>query len=172
MRQASTLRLSGGLHLEFQSIQSVLSGGIAFYTPDAAIGHPEAESKSIFTLFDSRSAAEMADGKRFQCISYFQTPVKDLAPGSPVQIYGMHVGEVTDVKLIFNPQKDQPHVRVSFEIKPDLAFGPAAKSDVDAAKIMHDLAQKGMRAVLESNELVAGKQVISLEFSPRSEPVQ
>jgi paraquat-inducible protein B len=167
-----TVKLTGGLHLEFQSLQALLSGGISFFTPAASAEQPEAEARTIFPLYDTRQAADMADGRRFSCVSYFETNIKDLAAGSPVQIYGVYVGEVTSVKLVFDPQQNHSRIRVAFDLKPELAFGPAAGDDANTGKIMRDLVQKGMRATLESSDLVAGHELIALAFAPKSQPAE
>ena len=166
------VKLAGGLHLEFQSLQALLAGGITFYTPQDSHDQPQADAKTIFPIYDTRQAAEMADGKRFSCVSYFQANIKDLAPGSPVQIYGVYVGEVTGTKLIFDRQQNQSRIRVAFDIKPDRAFGPDAGDNDEIKKIMRDLLQKGMHATLESSDLVAGHEVLSLEFAPKSQPAE
>jgi paraquat-inducible protein B len=166
------VKLSGGLHIEFQSLQSLLSGGIAFGMPDKAVNEQQAEARTTFPLYNTKQEADMADGVRFHCVSYFQSAIKDLAPGSPVQIYGVYVGEVTDVKLVFDPEQNKSRIRVAFDIKPNLAFGAAADNNEDTVDIMHNLVQKGMRATLSSSDLVAGYQLLSLQFSPKSQPVE
>jgi paraquat-inducible protein B len=163
------VKVSGGIHIEFQSLQSIFAGGIAFDTPVSAEAEPQAEANASYTLFDTRQSAMLADGAGFNCVTYFRNPVKDLAPGSPVQIYGIYVGDVTDVKLVFDPQQDQSRIRVAFSINPNIAFGTVAGDADNVSRIMHDLVQKGMRANLQSSDIVLGHDVLSLQFTPKSE---
>ncbi|MGE3623551.1 MAG: intermembrane transport protein PqiB [Bdellovibrionales bacterium] len=163
-----TVKLAGGLHIEFQSLKSVFAGGIAFMMPPGDPDAPPASANSTFPLYDNRKAAELADGNVVPCVTNFETPIKDLAPGSPVQIYGMPVGEVTDVRLLVDPAQGKPKVRVAFNIQPDLAFGARPGDDTGATQILRHLVEKGMRVKLASSDLIGGQQVLSLQFVPQS----
>ena len=97
-------------------------------------------------------------------MTYVKNSIKDLAPGSPVQIFGIEVGEVTSVKLAIDPQKQGAVVRVAFEIEPERAFG--SDPSADAVSIIHQLVQNGMRVKMRSSELIVGQEILSLEFAP------
>jgi len=159
-----------GLHLETHSLRAVLAGGIAFYTPPEGQNEVPADADSIFTLFNTEAEAENSIHLvHVPYVAYFQSSVKDLTPGAPVMIYGLKVGEVTGVSLLFEPEKADPKVRVSFDIQPDLAFG---KDRPDAADALRKLAEQGMRVKMESSNLLTGQKMLVLEFSPGAEPVQ
>ena len=162
---------AGGVHVELQSLQSVLGGGVAFDTPVESIQAPQADSKAHFALYDDHKSAEAAAyGKRVPYVTYVQSSIKDLAAGSPVQIFGIQVGQVTDVKLSFDPATNEARVRVAFEIEPARAFGPS-ESDQNAG-VMQKLVQNGMRVKMESSDLIAGQEVLSLGFVPMTGPAQ
>ena len=159
---------AGGLSVELQSLQSVLSGGIAFDTPAEGLKAAQADSKTAFALYDDRRLADAAAfSQRIPCVTYIQSSIKDLAPGSPVQIFGIEVGEVTGVKLSLDPQNNAAKVRVAFEIEPQRVFG--SDPSADSNQIMHQLVQNGMRVKMESSDLIAGKEVLSLEFAPKTQ---
>ena len=156
-----------GLSIELQSLQTVLAGGIAFGTPVGAMKMEQADGKRVFSLYEDRRLAEAGSyGRPVACVTYMQSSVKDLAPGSAVQIFGIDVGEVTDVRLVVDPQ-GSAKVRVAFELEPERVFG--ADSGADAGQIIGQLVQNGMRVKMESSSLIAGTEVLSLEFAPKTE---
>lgn len=158
----------GGFHVQLQSLQAVLQGGIAFSTPFEVKDTSQASAKMNFTLYDNQKMADAADfTKPVDYVTYLQSTVKDLAPGSPVQIFGVPVGTVTSVKLIFDVQKAEPKVRVTFNVLPDRAFG-VIDPKADTGQVAHQLVQSGMRVRLESSEIVLGQEVLSLEFVPNA----
>ncbi len=161
----------GGVHLEMHSLQSVLGGGIEFETPKEGLKQPQADTKTSFTLYEDHKLADAAGySKRLPCVTYLKNPVKDLAVGSPVQIFGIDVGDVTNVKLVYDPQKQGPQVRVAFEIEPDRAFG--ADPSTDAESIIHQLVANGMRVKMGSSDLIMGQEVLSLEFAPKTQQAE
>jgi paraquat-inducible protein B len=158
---------SGGLHIEMQSLQSVLAGGIAFDTPVTGKDQRQADPQKAFTLYDDHKLAELSSfSKRIPCVTYVQSSVSDLAPGSPVQLFGMEVGEVTAVALQVT-EDNQARVRIAFDIEPERAFGAeTSAAPTEAVPTMRRLVQSGMRVKVESSELIAGQEILSLEFSP------
>lgn len=163
---------AGGLKIELQSLQSILAGGIAFDTPPDAHEAQSADDKAVFELYQNRATADAAIyDKRVSYASYFQSSIKDLAPGSPVQIFGIQVGSVTDIKLVFDKNQNDAKVRVAFDVQPQRAFGTkASDAGLDPVEITRQLVDKGMRVKLESSNLIAGQEVLALEFVPKTEP--
>ena len=159
-----------GLHAEVESLQSVLGGSIAFSTPPSAITNAQADQGHSFKLYPTQKQAEEATTSvSIPCVTYLEGAIKDLAPGSPVQIFGIQVGKVTGVKLSFDQPDNQPKVRVNFDFDPDLAFGPDAPHQNDATQIMQKLLQSGMRAAMKSTDLIVGQEIVSLEFVPEKD---
>jgi paraquat-inducible protein B len=163
---------AGGLHVELQSLQSALSGGVAFDTPVNSAKAAQADPKMTYTLYTDHKAADSAAfSTRVPCVTYVQNSIKDLGVGSPVQMFGIEVGEVTDVKLTLDPQNNDAKVRVAFEIEPERAFGNNdGETAPDTAQIMRQLVQNGMRVRMESSDLIAGQEILALEFTPKTQP--
>jgi paraquat-inducible protein B len=159
---------ANGLHLETHSLRAVLLGGLAFETPPEAQGDAVAPAKSVFTLYDNQQEALSSTfASHRSYVTYFQTSIKDLAPGSPVMIYGLSVGQVTSVKLIYDPQTNTPKVRVDFEVDPEKAFGPNEPGQsANAVQILRQLVEKGVRVKLDSSNLLIGQKILTLEFTP------
>ncbi len=163
-----------GLQLQVESLRALLLGGIAFDTPFAARTTPVVEAdKTIFPLYASRDAADEAGFKRrITGIAYFPGAVDGLARGAPVTLRGIRIGEVTSVRLEYDPQTDTIRVPVKFEIQPE-RIGDI--SDVEKRgpldNIRH-LVALGMRAQLQSVNLLTGQKAVSFDIVPDAPPAE
>lgn len=149
-----------GLHLTFQSLQSVLSGGIAFDAPaDATRGTPSADAKE-FALYDSESAANADFFERVPCVTYLETSLSGLVVGAPVQLRGVQLGIVTSERLVFD---DANHVvaRITFDLQPLRALEDKRHSAHDLATF---ILTQGMHVEVSSTNFVTGQKVLALEY--------
>ena len=162
-----------GLHVELASLQAILSGGIAFETPhirsNAAVSEPDAQ----FTLYDNKADADAAGfNRKIPFVTYFTSSVSGLSKGSPVEVFGIQIGTVTDVHLIMNDESTTVRARVTYDLQPDRVF-PSQQVDreSDASVVTNSLVRQGMRAVLESGNFLTGQKVISLALVPNAPAV-
>ena len=156
-----------GLHVELESFQAVLSGGVAFNTPEAGRGTPSAKQDASFELFPSEETANAAGYKqRIKTVMYFQSSTSGLANGSVVQIYGQQIGNVTDVRLELDPVNATARVRVAAEIQPERLSAMGGQSSDTPETVARRLVAHGMRAELTTTSYVTGSLAISLEFPP------
>ena len=159
----------GGLSVGGASLGSLLNSPVAFYTPDFLPG-AEVASGTHFQLYDSEAAAiAAADGPHLTYLTYFPGPVRGLAAGTPVQMKGVQVGHVRDVRLQYLPQTASLQTPVTIEIDPrqmslDLT-GVATREDVRQRTndALGRLVQKGMRATLSTSLILPGAGAVSLE---------
>jgi paraquat-inducible protein B len=155
---------SEGIQLQVESLRALLFGGIAFDTEEADAASPEAVENHEFPLFADRDMAKSASYTRAVAgVSYFSESVGGLAAGSDVTMHGMKVGEVTDVRLVPNPAKGVVAL-VRYKVQPERVVGIGQriyKTDEEAVAAMLD---KGLRARLESANLLTGQQVVALDF--------
>ena len=161
-----------GIHLELESIQAVLSGGVAFGTPEDSRDTESAKQDAEFNLFPSESAANAAGFKqRIPFVLYYQSSVAGLAPGAPVQLYGITVGNVTDVRLEFNPSTATARVRVAIEIQPE-RFDALSGTPQDTPLVVSQrLVDHGMRAQLVTLSYLTGQLAVSLDNQTDASPV-
>ena len=91
-----------GLKVQTQSMLSILIGGIAFETAATSV-LPAAEADTVFNLFGSRQEAFEAppNNLRHMC-STSRISVRGLSPGAPVEMRGIQIGEVADVRAQFD----------------------------------------------------------------------
>jgi paraquat-inducible protein B len=149
-----------GLHLEFRSLQSALSGGIAFETPAAArSGKPSADAK-VFELYDSEAAARAEFFERVPCVTYLESSLSGLVVGAPVELRGVQMGIVTGERLVFN---EEGHLvaRVTFDMQPTRAIEDTSRSARDLT--MYILSQ-GLRVEVSSTNFVTGQKILALEY--------
>lgn len=154
-----------GLHVELESLQAALSGGITFDTPREALNTPIAGNNAGFTLFaDREQAIEAGYGLRVPLLAYFQSSVAGLGPGSPVDLFGLDIGRVTAVTP--DIAGDRPQVEVAMEIQPERAFPDAQSSWRDPVQVFRHLVASGMRAELSTRNFITGQEAVSFEFAP------
>jgi paraquat-inducible protein B len=159
----------GGLSTGDASLTSLLSSPIAFYTPEVMAGAPVAQG-TRFQLHDGRAAAvASADGPHLTYLTYFPGPIGGLKPGTPVQMKGVQVGRVRDVRLRYVPETASLETPVTLEIDArELEFpvnDATSRDELRAA--MNDalakMVRKGMRATLATSLVLPGASAVSLE---------
>lgn len=161
-----------GIEVRLQSVQALVAGGIAFDSPKP--GEEPAPAGTRFTLYPSeRSLEEATFAQGDPYLLYFDTSVRGLRPGARVEFRGMPVGRVTDVDLQFDPRTSEVRVPVVIEIQPQrftlVGGGDASALDVDT---MAGLVRRGLRARLESSNLLTGELVVALDFVPEAAPAE
>lgn len=162
-----------GLHLELESIQALISGGIAFGTAIEAENGAESRTDARFQLYDTKSEADAAGFRaRIAYVSYFNAAVRGLDVGAAVEIFGIKIGNVTDVKLELDTATGQARVRVAYEVQPERIFGLGDNTQVDPVLISRQMVALGLRAVLDSNSFITGTKVISMQYVPNAAPAQ
>ncbi|WP_158747491.1 intermembrane transport protein PqiB [Acidisphaera sp. L21] len=159
-----------GVHVELESIQAVLSGGVAFSTPEDSRETPSAASDASFRLYDDEPAANAAGYKeRLPFVLYFQTSTAGLSVGSPVQMYGITIGNVTNVRLELDPVNATARVRVAIEVQPERLSAIGGNRSDNAGLVAQRLVDHGMRAGLSTISYLTGSMAVSLDF-PQSPP--
>lgn len=160
----------GGLSMGDASLASLLTAPIGFYTPEVMAGAPVAEG-TRFELHDSRAAAvASADGPHLTYVTYFPGPIRGLTPGTPVQMKGVQVGLVREVRLRYVAQTATLETPVMLEIDPrGLGFNvtdSTTREDLRRAMntALQSLVNRGMRATLATSLVLPGASAVSLEM--------
>jgi paraquat-inducible protein B len=160
-----------GLHVELESIQALLSGGVAFETPQQATT-AVAPAERQFNLYSNKAQADAAGFQRnIPMVTYFKSSVAGLARGSAVEVFGIQIGTVTDVHLVMEPGAKNVRARVAFELQPERVFPESElRQQATPLEVTDSLVRQGMRAVLESSNFLTGQKDIALEFVPNAPP--
>jgi paraquat-inducible protein B len=149
----------------------LLTGGIAFDTPDIDKPGEVAAADTIFPLFASLHAVtEAGYTERIRYLVHFDGSVRGLRAGAPVEFRGIRVGTVTDVRLEIDPAQDTVRIPVTLEIEPQrfVERGPGEQRYA----VMAALVERGLRAQLQSGNLLTGELLVDLGFHPESPPAK
>jgi len=163
---------TSGVEVQVESLVSLLVGGIAFETPVEGAGEPATEG-SVFELYPSQEATEReVYTQKVHWLLYFDQSVGGLAPGAPVQFRGIQIGEVRDLKLEFDPVKGQFRIPVVVTIEPE-RMGSLVGSDRSSRRESLDrLVRQGLRAQLQSQNLLTGQLLVQLDMHPDAAPAE
>jgi paraquat-inducible protein B len=169
-----SIKLGGtGVEMQMESLKALLLGGVAFETPAADIHTAQTSENHEFPLFADRETANAASyTRKIPAISYFSSSVSGLAPGSEVRVHGLKVGEVTDVRLTFDAAKDAVLAPVRYEVEPERVIGVGHRVFKTEAEGVDALLKKGLRASLQSANLITGQQIVALEFVTDATPAE
>ena len=164
----------GGVSMGGSGLSGLIAAPpVAFYTPEVMAGAPVAE-KTRFQLYDSEGAAIAAsDGPHLTYLTYFPGPLKGLKPGTPVQMKGVQVGRVREVRLRYVESTASLETPVVIEIDPrelefpitDATTRPELRMRFNDA--LAKLVNKGMRATLASSLVLPGASAVALEMVAR-----
>ncbi len=164
---------AGGFRLQVQSLQALLSGGVAYGLPrqrrDMAV--PEAADNATFKLYDTKSDADIA-GYREQTkfVTYLESSVQGLAVGSPVDMFGFQIGNVTGIQLKVDPAHGHARLRVSMEVQPERFLSEEEITKNSALTAVQAMVNNGMRAETSSSSLITGSSMIALTFASNAPP--
>jgi len=160
----------GGFHIEFQSLQAIITGGVTFNVPPGAESSPASANNAVFKLYKSQEEADAAGYQtNIQIVSYFQSSVSGLVAGAPVDILGIQVGEVTGVNLLVDPDTGTAKVRVTMDLQPERVAGVGGavlRASPDPASVLQNMVNQGVRVELETASFVTGQKDIALAKVP------
>ncbi len=163
---------SGGVDVQFESLRAVLLGGIAFDTSTYPKS-PAAAQHFHFPLYASQEVAKSSGfGRQLQLVSNFTGSVAGLSVGADVTLYGLKVGEVTDVSLVYDPKGDRIMAPVHYRIEADRITGISAAQGLPPGALAAEMVKRGLRATLQAPSLITGQKIVALELIPDAPPAE
>lgn len=87
-------------------------------------------------------------------------------------MHGLTVGQVLDVRLAFDRAKDMVVAPVHYEVEPERILGVGESVFKTNQEAVEAVLKKGLRATLQSVNLITGQQQVALDFLPNQPPVQ
>jgi paraquat-inducible protein B len=169
-----------GVKLATAPLLSILSGGIVFDTPDEALGRPSSPPNSRFWLYaDEKVADEAAEPARVSYRLYFPDAARGVEVGTPVDLRGLPIGQVTAVRLEYDPTADTIREPVTIEVAPHRIKLNGQRLDTTGQdpvaatnRMFAQLVAKGLRAQLVSANLLTGQRAIDLDFVDDAPPAE
>jgi len=167
---------ANGATLNTQSLVSLALGGVAFSTPETALNGEEAPAAAPrYTLYRNQAAADhMPETVIEKFVLHFRESVRGLTVGAPIDFRGITVGEVTHIDFARDQKSTDFAVAVDIDLYPQ-RFTRGAKGGKPGRttpKITHQaldqMVAKGLRAQLQTGNLISGQRFIGLEFFPNA----
>lgn len=161
-----------GVRVQTESLVSIVTGGVAFETPISALDNEPSPRGSEFPLYANETATkEAAITEQIPFIMHFEGSVRGLETGAPVELRGIKVGEVTDIRLIVDREAKAISVPVTIVLEPERVTLMGIRQ-TDPVAAMGELVQRGMRAQLKSGSLLTGALYVDLDFYPDAPPAE
>ena len=166
---------ANGMKVETGTLQSLVLGGIEFETPNLLSGSEPVAAGTEFVLFDRKDAVrETAPAKRARFILFFQSSVRGLSIGAPVEFRGIRIGSVLDVRLEFDPVTSEFRIPVLIDIEPQRVsiFDRSligSKLTLEQRQANLDLIiGRGLRARLKTGSFITGQLFVDLDLHPEA----
>jgi paraquat-inducible protein B len=166
---------ASGVDLQVASLQALPIGGIEVETPLSARPGDIAAAGTRFPLYDNRQAVAQARfTEKIPYLVQFDSSVRGLAPGAPVEFKGITVGQVTAIDLEFDPATARMQIPVTIEIEPQRIIPGAAGALIESERhrAMADLVRRGLRAQLQTGNLLTGELFVDLVFASDAPPAE
>jgi paraquat-inducible protein B len=103
-------------------------------------------------------------------IAYFPGSVKGLQVGAPVDFRGVTIGEVTEIRVLYDPQKVSARIPVIMELDPTRIEITGGQGVETQPQDVERLIEAGFRAQLQSQSLLTGLLFVNLDFYPGKPP--
>jgi paraquat-inducible protein B len=167
---------SSGVHVQSQSLTTILSGGIAFEAPPGSMASAPSKESSRFSLASNRAAAmKPPNGITESYVLYFGESLRGLAPGAVVDFRGVEIGEVVGINVQYERDNEKFEFPVLINIYPERLQSRLSKDGDRPVTQSHPfiarLIEKGFRAQLRSASLLTGQLYIALDFFPHAAKV-
>ncbi|CAN5140094.1 MlaD family protein [soil metagenome] len=162
-----------GVRLHVDSLQALVTGGVAFDLPDGGEPGPAAKALAVFSLYrDENDARRARYTHRIRFLVQLPGDASGVVAGSAVRLRGVVIGQVTDVHMEFSEITRRLSVPVTLEIEPErvklVGKTPYADLDEGAYAAFREFVERGLRARVQSSNILTGQKVISLEFVPNA----
>jgi paraquat-inducible protein B len=160
---------SEGLSVRTESMVAVMFGGLSFDTPDTPEPLKGDLEGVIFTVHENKeSVDETVFTQRIRFVLYFDGSVRGLNIGAPVEFKGIKIGQVTDVRLEFNPADTSFRIPVLIEIEPQRVVAQRTNGTTSPYAMLNTLVERGLRARLQTGSLLTGQLFVELDMHPQT----
>jgi paraquat-inducible protein B len=169
---------SEGVKLHTESLASILEGGIAFQPIPGAKPSPQSPEDTSFSMYsDKERAMREPDTMAQTFVMYFQGSLRGLSVGAPVDLSGIHIGEVKRVSVEYDPVAGILRFPVEVDIFPQrIRVRPRATrgarapddSDIGGHAMIDSMVAHGMRGELKTGSLLTAQKFVSVDAEKRA----
>ena len=154
---------ANGLSVRSPSLEGLAQGGVAFDIIEEYEFPYRVEDGHVFTLHETRDVAkedtlDLSSTRRFEYVTYFDSSVRGLSVGAPVEYKGVQIGRVTDIKLLYDDATENVLVPVLIEFQPDRLLG----IQVEETDFLNNTIIRKLQAKLQTGNLLTGQLFVSL----------
>jgi len=107
--------------------------------------------------------------KQLTFVMFFEGSITGLSVGSPVEVRGVRVGQVTKIAAVFDPKDLSIAIPVYIEVDPKsliVSGSEDARSVFSGQRLHEPMLAKGLKAQLDIQSFVTGQLYIKLDFYP------
>lgn len=161
-----------GISLQVQSLESMVLGGVAFESSVSVSATTSDITDHVFTLYEDRAAPDEKQyaNKRYYVLNFDQS-IRGLKEGAQVSYRGLELGRVTGIDTHID-DSGELFIPVTIEIEPErLGIEHTQMSAAQQKAQIEQLVADGLRAKLQTGNLLTGQLFVSLDFYPDADPV-
>lgn len=156
-----------GFKVRTESIRSMIYGGIAFETPETLEQVTTDIDNLVFTLYDNfESIQENTYTRKLKFMMFFDSSVRGLSMGAPVEFKGIKVGSVLDIRLEFDDEDTTFRIPVLIEIELQRIIERGNEESSSTYETLNRLVEKGLRARLQTGSLLTSQLYVELDMHP------
>lgn len=167
-----------GFAVNTTSLISLLSGGIEFSMGEAE-GAALASTGAEFILFSGEAQAKAKpDGEPFEIEFHMYQSVRGLKVGAAIDFQGMELGRITSIEMDLDTESKRFYTVVRGMVYPmrlgtvyQHIKGDLKGDDEPIRRFIGTLVNNGLRAQMQTANLLTGQQFIALDFFPSAETV-
>ncbi|HEY0193037.1 MAG TPA: MlaD family protein [Kofleriaceae bacterium] len=170
---------ASGLHVDTQSLATVVAGGLAFGVREGDPPGEQASEGARFLLYDDKvHAMARPDTVTLPLAMRFRQPLRGLGIGAAIDFEGVRIGQVNAINLGYEANGRAFYSDVEATVYPE-RLGRAYAALVDEAgktgktgpQILQSLVGRGLRAQLRAGNLLTGQFYIVLSWPSIKTPV-
>lgn len=167
---------ASGMQIKTGSMETILLGGVSFGTPPGvSVARPVSDHTEFILYSSYEHILENPYKHGTYYVVSFKQSLRGLVPGAPVEYRGIQVGQV---KRILVKELAQQGMKGTGKAIPVLIYLEPGRLQIpdtvdSLSKLMADIkksVRNGMRATLQTGNLLTGQQLISIDYYPDEEP--
>ena len=161
-----------GFNVRTESLEALVLGGVTFETIVTTAAAEPVSNGAKFTLYpDQASIGDAAITFKRLLIMNFEDSIRGLKPGAPVEFRGVRLGRVKDISVVYDASASSIRLPVLVELELE-RIGLKASDEQASLQDLQNLVQQGLRARLETGNLITGQLFIALDMMPDAPPAE